>query len=278
MGAATKLAFAVFLISCCSGGCGGGNYCQLWKCLLQKFPSFMRQQMHVQQGSLRAPLLASPIDWHLQPKFIHVYSINTPKCISVHMTACWVWWQERHRKTKYQNKSAESFETVEGGWWSCCGEYLAICWLHCAYTWMLVAAWCHWSCETVQHTCPRCDWTETNVVSKPAACEERFLLRLFQLLGGHHLKPIMSEPLFVFGSTGWNCVLQGTNLSVLCQTRHKCWRAVRAAFLQSEGCSRQEQEKKAFNSAFSNRNPQLQQPETWHFHCQASRFACCCWT
>lgn len=36
MGAATKLAFAVFLISCCSGGCGGGSYCQLWNYLLQK--------------------------------------------------------------------------------------------------------------------------------------------------------------------------------------------------------------------------------------------------
>lgn len=36
MGAATKLAFAVFLISCCSGGCGGGNDCQLWKSLMQK--------------------------------------------------------------------------------------------------------------------------------------------------------------------------------------------------------------------------------------------------
>lgn len=45
--------------------------------------------MHVQAGVPEGPpLLASPIDWHPLPKFIHVYSINTPKCILVHMTAC----------------------------------------------------------------------------------------------------------------------------------------------------------------------------------------------
>lgn len=50
----------------------------------------MRQQMHVHAGVPEGPppLLASPKDWHLLPKFIHVYSINTPKCIFVHMTAC----------------------------------------------------------------------------------------------------------------------------------------------------------------------------------------------
>lgn len=59
------------------------------------------------------------------------------------------------------------------------------------------------------------------VVSKPVACERKSPPALLQVVGGH-LKSIMSGRLFVFGYTGWKCVLQGTNLSVLCQRRHKC--------------------------------------------------------
>lgn len=82
MGAATKLAFAVFLISCCSGGCGGGSYCQLFKHFSAKVAVTPVLFPHYQQGACaRSGAAVAPegpcgdqtnTDWHLQPNFIHV--------------------------------------------------------------------------------------------------------------------------------------------------------------------------------------------------------------